>query len=159
MKPQFCEHESAVVAALQRGMLPDELLRHTDNCPVCSEVLLVAEGLRTQAAFEQEERPVPDAAIIWRKAQARARDRALSRATLPIRIMGTGAFALAILVSPWLVLQFSHSPAGMPSWLPHLPSLETDANWLATLTGTALFGIVATFVCLGLSSWYMLREE
>ena len=159
MKPQFCEHESAVVAALQRGMVPQELLHHVGHCPACSELLLIAEYLLDEAALGQEERLIPDAAVIWQKAQARAREKALARATLPIRIMRRGAFALAILASPWLILQFGHPLAGMPAWLPHIPSLETDANWLATLTRTALFGIAATFVCIGLSSWYMLREE
>jgi|SRR5271165_1449296 len=163
MTEDYCEKEQAVVAALHGGTLNAELLGHAGGCPVCSEVLLVAEFLHEEGTSFDRELRLPDAAVIVRKAQARAREKALATATLPIRVARTCAYALAILAAPWVVLAFS----GRPAWLPglgfrHLTSsalTPIDGNWLAALTGTMLIGIAATFLGIALSSWYMLREE
>ena len=160
MKTQYCEQEQAVIAALQEDSLPDELLVHVGGCPVCSEVLLVTKCLLENAALANDDLRLPDASVIWRKAQARAREQALARATLPIRIVRNCAYALAILASPWLIVQISHPPAWMLSLgFRHFPRVQMDGNWLAALSGTTLLGMVATFFCIGLSSWYMLREK
>jgi len=160
MKTRYCEHEQAVIAALRAGSLPHDLMVHVGGCPVCSEVLLVTEGLLEDAALANDDLHMPDAGVIWQKAQARAREQALARATLPIRIVRTCAYALAILASPWLVVQISHPPAWMPSLgLRHFSWMQMDGNWLAALSGTTLLGLTATLVCIGLSSWYMLREK
>ena len=160
MKTRYCEHEQAVIAALETGSLPDELLPHVGGCPVCSEVALVAQCLREEADLLNSDLYVPDSGAIWRKAQARAREQALARATLPIRVVRTCAYALAILATPWLVLQFSRPPAWLPGLgLKHLPWMQMDGNWLNALTGTTLLGMSVTLICIGLSSWYMLREK
>jgi len=160
MKIPYCEHEQAVIAALQAGSLPHHLLVHVGGCPVCSEVMLVTEGLLEEAALANDHPHLPDASVIWRKAQARAREQALAWATLPIRIVRNCAYALAILASPWLIVQISHPPAWMLSLgFRHFPRVQMDGNWLAALSGTTLLGMVATFFCIGLSSWYMLREK
>ncbi len=173
MKESNCEREQDLVAALHGGTLNTELLGHAGSCAVCSEILLVAEFLREESASFDRELQLPDATVIWRKAQARAREKALAKATLPIRIARTCAYALAILAVPWTVLEFS----GRPSWLPdlglrHVMSIDLtsidltsraltsiDGSWLAALTGTMLVGITATLLGIALSSWYMLREE
>lgn len=159
MKTQYCEHEQAVIDALQAGSLPDDLLVHAGACAVCSEVVLVTDCLREDALVNDQPH-LPHASMIWRKAQARAREQALARATLPIRIVRTCAYALAILASPWLVVQISHPPAWMLSLgFRHFPWMQMDGDWLAALSGTTLLGLTATLVCIGLSSWYMLREK
>jgi hypothetical protein len=173
MKKDYCEKEQDLVAALHRGTLNAEILGHAASCTICSEVLLVAEFLRAESASLDRELQLPDATVIWRRAQAKAREKALAKATLPIRIARTCAYALAILAAPWIVLEFS----GRPSWLPdlglrHLVSIDLtsinltsieltsmNANWLAALTGTMLVGITVTLLGIALSSWYMLREE
>jgi hypothetical protein len=171
MKEHYCEKEQELVAALHGGTLNAGLLGHAGSCPVCCEVLLVAGFLREESASLERELIPPDAAVIWRKAQARAREKAIAKATLPIRIARTCAYALAVLATPWIALEFS----GRPSWLPdlglqHLTSValtplkaisltQIDANWAAALTGTMLVGITATLFGIALSSWYMLREK
>jgi len=158
MNAGYCEKEQELVLALHSGTLRDELLAHAAICPACSEVLLVAEFLRDESTSLNRELRPPDAALIWRKAQARAREKALARATLPIRAARNCAYALAVLASPWIVLEFWRRPAWLQDLgLAHLASI--DGNWLAALTGTMLVGITATFLCIALSSWYLLREE
>ena len=168
MKEEYCEKEQTLAAALHRGTLNSDLLGHAGSCPVCSAVLLFTEFLREESASLERELRLPDATVIWRKAQARAREKALAKATLPIRIARTCAYALAILAAPWLALEFSGRPSWLPNLgLPHPISIDLtsitltpiDGNWLAALTGTMVIGITATFLGIALSSWYMLREE
>jgi hypothetical protein len=159
MDKQYCEKEHEVVAAL-RGFAPDlAIFRHAHECPVCSEVLLVAGLLQEESRLaDYEVSSLPDASLIWRKAQTRAEEIVLRKATLPIRIMRTCAYALAILSSPWSAVQLSHARLSMPN-LGITHSLWTDRSWLAAFTGTTVVGFTLTIVCVGLSSWYMLREE
>lgn len=162
MDKQYCEKEHEVVAAL-RGFAPDPaIFRHAHECPVCSEVLLVAgllqEDSRLADYADYEVSSLPDASLMWKKAQTRAEEIVLRKATLPIRIMCTCAYALTILSSPWLAVQLSHARLSMPN-LGITYSLWTDRSWLAAFTGTTVVGFTLTIVSVGLSSWYMLREE
>jgi hypothetical protein len=159
MDKQYCEKEHEVVAAL-RGFATDAaIFGHAHECPVCSEVLLVGGLLQEESRrADHELSSLPAASSVWEKAQARAREMTLRKATLPIRIMRTCAYALAILASPWLAFQLHHARLSMPN-LGIAYSLWTDGSWLAAFTGTTLVGFSLTIVCLGLSSWYMLREK
>ena len=153
-----CEREQVLVTALRSGTLDAGLLAHAGICPLCSEALLVAQGLQQECAFLESELRTPDAAVLWRRAQSRARENALDKATLPIRVVRLCAYAVAILAAPWLAFEVSQPQAWMPDLgLRHLTAL--DHTWANALTGTTLLGITATLVCVGLSSWYMLREK
>lgn len=158
MNTQYCEKEQTVVMALRSGALPHDLLLHVGNCRVCSEVLPVMESLQDQATFAQHEPHLPNPALIWRRAQGLAREKALARATLPIRIVRICANVVAILVMPWLVFALLKLPLGTPDLgLRHLPTI--NRAWSAALTGTTLLGVTAALICVSLSSWYMLREN
>lgn len=158
MMEGYCAKEQAVVAALHSGTLNAELLVHAAGCRFCSDVLLVTEFLHEESVSLDRELRTPEAAVIWRKAQARAKEKALARATFPIQVARICAYALAILAAPWIVFEFSRWPSWLTSLgLKHLASI--DGSWLAALTGTTLVGITAMFVCIALSSWYMLRAE
>lgn len=159
MNGQNCAREQAVVAALSGSASDGEIFDHARNCYACSEILLVAERLRSEATFSDYElRALPDAAVIWRKAQSRAREMALRKATLPIRIVRGCAYAVAILASPWVAFQLTNPPTWTPSiGLKHF--LWTDGRWMAAFTETTLLGFTLTLVSVGLSSWYMLREK
>jgi hypothetical protein len=192
MNPSHCEREPQILEAIQNdairnGNASPDLLAHAETCPVCSEVWLVAELLqgKTQDDSKLEEisladhelTTLPDPGLIWRKAQARARagarERALAKATLPIRIMRTCAVVVVILALPWLASLFAHPPAWITEF--HLNSFSLihpssahlswidqggiGQNWLGALTGTTLVGLSVTVACIALGSWYMLREK
>jgi hypothetical protein len=173
MKENDCGKEQELVAALRGGRLNAQLLGHAGSCPACGEVLLVAKFLHEESASLDRELRLPDATTIWRKAQARAREKALAKATLPIRIARTCAYTVAVLAAPWIILEFSPRPSWLPDLgLRHLISIDlpsinwasfaltsTDGNRLAALTGTMVVGITATLLGIAVSSWYMLREE
>jgi hypothetical protein len=160
MSEHYCETEQQVVAALRASSPDAEILGHARSCPVCSEVMLVAEFLREEANLSGHQlSALPDAALIWRKAQALAREKALARAILPIRIARISTFAIAVLAAPWLILATHRLRPWMADlWQRHVPS--TNHLWPSDLNQTAiLLAITGTLISIGLSSWYMLREE
>jgi hypothetical protein len=154
MKENYCEKEQQVVAAICANSRDVEILSHARNCPFCSEVLLVTESLRDDAELAMHELAhLPGgAAVIWRKAQAVAREKALARATLPIRIARICALVVAVFTALWILVDSG------PLWTGPLGSLNW--RWPSALNETALLlMITGTVLCIGLSSWYMLREE
>jgi hypothetical protein len=155
---KYCEKEQAVVVALRSGSLCGELLVHVSNCPFCSEVVFVMESLREDPAFAQDGRRMPDPDRIWQRAQGVVREKAVEKATLPIRIAQIFAYVTAILAVPWLLLALPKLPRVMPDLgLAHLPLL--DGSWSPALTSITVLSVTVTLVCTGFSSWYILREQ
>ena len=117
MKVPQCEREQAVTEMLQRGHWPeacDPALRaHVENCAVCSEVVLVTRLLREEHAFLSADMKLPDAGLVWWKAQLRARREAANLVMRPI--------ALAEQIRPGLrpgkLVGLHGLEAG---WFPHL---------------------------------------
>jgi hypothetical protein len=184
MNPSHCERERQTLAAILNGDTSPDIVDHTQTCPVCAEVRLVAELLQKEARLADHElHSLPDARLIWHKAQARAREKAIAKATLPIRMMRTCAAVLAVFAAPWLISLFTHPPAwlrelglGRFSWADRNlinwnwlnqgwanrewpDQALTNHGWLGALTGTTLLGLSVTIVCIAVGSWYMLREK
>lgn len=160
MNEPSCEKEQQLVAAVFDGSRDPELFGHARNCPICSEVLLVTEFLREDMRLSTFElSTLPDPVLIRQKAQALSREIALARATLPIRIARICAFVVAVLATPWIVLEASQLwPWVVDVWPGHLQS--TNPPWPSDLNeSTLLLAITGTLICIGLSSWYILREE
>jgi hypothetical protein len=160
MNEHFCEKEQQVVATLCGCARDTEILGHARSCPVCSEVLLVSEFLRESTQLATHElSALPDPALIWLKAQTLAREKALVRATLPIRIARISAFVVAVLAAPRLILESDQLWPWMSDvWPRHLSS--TNRLWSSDSNETGLLlAITGTIICFGLSSWYMLRAE
>jgi hypothetical protein len=152
MKEHCCDREEQVFGALCADSHDAEILSHARNCPICSEVLLVTKSLREVTELTTNElRGLPDAVVIWRKAQAAVRETALARATLPIRIARICTLVMAILAAPWILVESGHL------WPEALGSVIW--RWPSGLNETALLLIITGTVCIVLSSWYMLREE
>ncbi len=159
MNEQYCEKEQEVAAALAGGARDAEILNHARECAVCWEVLLVREFLREGAQLAPHEiENLPDATLVWRKAQAIAQEKALVRATLPIRAIRIVACAAGVLAAPWLVLQSQRLWPGLTDvWLGQLSS--TSRLWPSGSNELALLlAITGAIFCIGLSSWYILRD-
>jgi hypothetical protein len=159
MNEQYCEKEQEVAAALAGGARDAEILDHTRECAVCSQILLVREFLREGAQLAPHEiEDLPDGALVWRKAQAMAREKALVRATMPIRAIRIVACAAGVLAAPLLVLQSRRLWPGLTEvLLRHLSSASrlwpSGSNELALL-----LAVTGAIFCIGLSSWYILRD-
>ena len=151
---RFCEKEQVVVAALLAGALPDDLLAHISMCEVCTEVAQVSHALLHQVAPAADVLRLPDASLVWKRAQALAKQQAIAKATRPIRIARISAGVAALLALPWLVPTLLNS---MPNFSLHL--LTMDHTFSEALTGTSLLAAGASLILISLSSWYVLRQE
>jgi hypothetical protein len=159
MNEQYCEKEQEVAAALAGGSCDAEILNHARECAVCSEVLLVREFLRRGAQLApQEIENLPDATLVWRKAQAMALEKALGRATLPIRAVRIVACSAGVFAAPLLFHQSRSLWPGLTDvWLRHLSS--TSRLWPSGSNELALLlAIAGAIFLIGLSSWYMLQD-
>lgn len=151
---RFCAKEQVVVAALLAGALPDDLLAHISVCEVCTEVAHVSHALLQQVACSAEELHPPDASVVWRRAQALAKQQAIAKATRPIRIARICACVAAIVALPWLAPTFLNS---MPTFAQHAWTMDRTLS--DSLTGATLLGVGASLILISLSSWYVLRQE
>ncbi len=97
MSVSHCEKEQAILAAAQSGRWEDELHAHAAACPVCADVVLVAQFMQNLVEEAGAEAALPDAGRIWWKAQLLAKQAAVERATLPIAIVEKIAYACAAL--------------------------------------------------------------
>jgi hypothetical protein len=159
MNERYCEKEQEVAAALAGSTRDAEILNHARECAVCSEVLLVREFLREGAQLAPKEiENLPDATLVWRRAEATALEKALGRATLPIRAVRIVACAAGVFAAPLLVHQSRRLwPRLTELWLQHLSS--TSRHWPSGSNELALLlAITGAIFLISLSSWYMLRD-
>jgi len=140
MKAPQCEKEPAVTELLQSGRWPeacDAALRsHVESCAVCSEVALVAGLLREENAALLADVKLPDAGLVWWKAQLRARREAAEFAARPIALAERFALACGLAV----LLAFMVWKRGdLHTWLGRLASFgHSDAHWLQSLVLNSL---------------------
>ena len=157
MRPQICEKEQAVLAALQNGNLSGELFDHVETCPICGETVITVEELRPEAArLERSLNPPDYYAMILRRAKQRAREEAVARATLPIRVALGCTVLVSIVSTPWLVAYLMRLRWELPLLS---PVYILQRNWPGALSGSIAIDMAITLLCIALSSWFVLREE
>lgn len=104
-----CRHEADLVAAVTSGRWPSAvdltLREHVPSCPVCAEVLQVAEAM---SALEREtlaDTRLPSAGQVWWRAQIRARHEAAAVAARPVMVAqavgGAAVVGLLAAVVSW----------------------------------------------------------
>ena len=123
-------------------------------------MLLVTELLRQESKLADHELgALPDAGLVWRKGQAAAKEQALVRATLPIRIVRTSAYALAFVALAWLVFSlWQAGPSPVGQWIKY--AVQIDRLWPSTLNETvSMLVLTGSLFCIGLGSWYMLQQD
>lgn len=129
-----CPCERDVLDLVAIGQWParaDETLRaHVAACETCAEVASIATVVRDWAneADAVDAVKVPDASVVWYRAQVRAREDATRRASRPVllaQLFAVAAVALAVFwIGPNLSMpDFSGWWAAVPS-LPSLPSMS-----------------------------------
>ena len=109
----LCEREAEVMEAVENGVWSEELNRHTADCPACADTARVAKLFAHEATVALEEAGVamevpgrlPDADVIWCRAEADERRAEVERALWPIRLVerlaGGVAVVVAALVAWW----------------------------------------------------------
>jgi hypothetical protein len=162
MNKSVCEREDQTSEAARTGMVDCETSLHSQQCAICSDILLVHKILNDDSFFtDLEATTPPNAALIWRNARLRARKEALCVALRPIRYMKVLA-CIAFACSPCFRLLLPIGRQLTASWSGTLePDLAFGLKlWPNMATESAIvLGAVGTVILMGLSSWYMLRHE
>lgn len=96
----ICPREGEILAVVWS----DDLRAHALACPLCAETALVAGFLREAAATPVT---VPEAGLVWWKAQLRRRREAAERALRPIAIAERVCVAAAAATVVWSVIWVS----------------------------------------------------
>ncbi len=140
MKVPQCEKEQAVTELLQSGRWPeacDATMRsHVESCAVCSEVVMVSRLLQEENAALLADVKLPDAGLVWWKAQLRARREAAELATRPIALAERFGLACGLAV---LLAFMVWKRADFHAWLGRLASFgHSDAHWLQSLALNSL---------------------
>lgn len=162
MNRQSCEREDQTSAAVSGRTLNPEIVSHAQQCSICSDILLVAGFLQNNEVLRDLERIVlPHPGLIWQTARSQANQESIRLALRPIRFMKIMA-CIAFACSPGLRLVLPIGRELSTSWSRTVDS--TLALFLKTSLSTSaetaiLLGFSGTVLCLGLSSWYILREE
>lgn len=102
MNATSCDREIEVLRTVQAGRWPEasdpDLCAHVAGCTACGEVALVACALLEADTWTgTEAHPLPQASLVWWKAQLRARREAVERASEPIAIFEQVAYAFGCL--------------------------------------------------------------
>jgi hypothetical protein len=99
MTPHLCPRETDLWDAIAAGRWPDaadaNLRAHVVGCAVCRDLALVAGTLQRDACDVRRAATPPTSAIVWWRAQMRARQEAAHAADLPITVVQALAIASA----------------------------------------------------------------
>jgi hypothetical protein len=123
-----CDKEELVIRARAEGLLGDNaeptfaggaaLAEHVAACPVCQEALFIAELFERDQHALAARAPLPEADLVWWKAQLRTRREAFRRAEVPLVLAEKAAWVAGAL-----------SAAALAAW--QWPAIR---GWFALLT-------------------------
>ena len=147
-----------------------DLRAHAEGCSVCRDLVVAASAIVEWRETSPAEVRVPDAAVIWYRAQMRARTDAAHRATRPLvaaQVIGAACIAMVLLRwstgagSGWLTAWWgwlSGLVPAMPSGLIALESLTLPATSLFSLQGV-LLAVVPWLVILPVAFYVARRAD
>ncbi len=132
MSETRCERTDEVLAAARTERWSEPLRDHAERCPDCADALLVETllGAESRMALVEAEARIPDAGAVWLRGRLAVRHRGVERATLPISIVQTIAWACGAAgaaVGAWRALPalrgWFEGLGGLLEWrAPHLAS-------------------------------------
>jgi len=94
-----CPWESRIAIAVEDGSLPEDLVLHLVNCPVCREAHSIAGKMR-QFVNALAEEPVPSAASMWWRLNLRLRRERARQAEKPLFWMRRISYVAIALTAP-----------------------------------------------------------
>jgi hypothetical protein len=97
-----CNRESEVLDLIGIGQWPAradaQLAGHVASCPHCSDLVVVASAIVDERDHGEHQPRLPDAGIVWLRAQLRARDEARRRAARPLLVAQIAGAAVVIAI-------------------------------------------------------------
>jgi hypothetical protein len=138
-----CPQEAAVTRAIRAGILDESLATHAATCPVCRDVVTVSHSMHALARGPENNRALPDASLVWWKAQLSEQQTRVERAQtilewLQIAFAAIGSLGLAA----WVAWNW----AAMQEWL--TSSLGSAQLMFATYSTSTLFLPIIAILCL-----------
>ncbi len=148
MKIVDCHREQDVLDALTSGRWPDradaDMRRHVASCAICADVIDGAGALLDARDSDLADPRIPSSAVMWWRAQMRARQEAAREAARPITIAqvvgSVGALAATVVAlvafSPWFgelfagVLQGGTAGVGSVAAAVQSPSVLLAHGWM-----------------------------
>ena len=156
MTDLVCLREQEILDGLRSGELSVEQLSHIASCPTCSDLETVVSFLRREAEA-LEVLALPEAGIVWRRAQWRVAQQALERATSPIRWMRRSAYLLGLAAIAWFLFATPEGSAWATAFLHHSFQLVRGETQLTA--ATAIAGLAGALLCLILGSCYLIWAD
>ena len=153
VKTSDCDREPDILEAVLSGHWPHDVRAHARACPICSDVALAADLLRSEQAEAVHEAPVPTAGQVWWRATMRRRAEASATAARPITlIQGVAGASAAGACAAFVTVAWSsvEQPLGRIVAAIGRDRLPTDAlAWPAAATLPAIVSL-ALIVAAGL---------
>jgi hypothetical protein len=142
-----CPHEADLLDLVTAGRWPEradpELQAHVRGCAVCRDLAMAAKGLACLANHDRQHMQLPDASVVWYRAQLRAREVSVRRAALPLALV-QAAGAIAVLAA---VISGTRAVTGILHRTRRIADVARDLD-------SALAGRIATTVPAGAATWF-----
>ncbi len=173
MRPAECPHEADVLTAVSTNRWPQraapELVTHAAQCAICADVVTVALAFEAESDATGAAPRLPDSAVVWWRAQMRARVENERKAARPITVAQAIGFAASVGVlgavfgatATWFQGALDWTWAAAKSVLSiQPPSLPQSVASLLATHGLVLAGAVVACVLLApLAVYLTVRED
>lgn len=105
MSAPLCSHERDVLDLVAIGQWPQradaQLRAHVAQCGSCAEVAEIAAAVREWNELALVA-PVPDASVVWHRAQVKAREAAARTASKPVWVAQAVALVALVVALAWI---------------------------------------------------------
>lgn len=157
-----CPHEIEVLDLVAIGHWParaDAVLRaHVSTCTVCTDLAAVSVAMSTLNEASMSAVRVPDSAVVWYQAQARARADMARRAGRPLLVVQIAAAAVLVGVG---LLTWPSTSVWLATWWTGVmeattpASVVVDVNWTASLTASRWLaaGVAGSAMLIAAAFW------
>ncbi len=111
-----CPQETAVGHAVRSGDWSDSLRTHAAECAICGDIVSASQWMQSLAALPEGTVPLPDAGVVWWRAQLAEKQRAAERAQTALAWFEIAAAAICAALAGWIVLDRSVM-ANLSAWM------------------------------------------
>lgn len=129
-----CPREEDVLDTVAARRWPERcdagLAAHLRDCAACADLAAVAAALLEDHESAWQEARVPSPALVWWRAQARAREEAARAAARPIAFAQGAAATCAVWGAVWLLRAFGPVPLDWRGWLTRTAETLPDVSGL-----------------------------
>jgi hypothetical protein len=167
-----CPFEADVLTAVYTSRWPDraepELRAHVATCGICTDIVAIAPAFEEDYEQVRAEAHVPDAGLVWWRAQMRARTEAARAAVRPITVAQAVGFAAAVGVigavfgatTTWFQQALQWIGGAFSSLLTlRLPELPAGLVAAITEHGIWLLGGAVCFVLATVALYLAVRDQ